>query len=53
MSVVAGLVLVAALGTVASLARRISWLDQRELVLTSEGELGAAGTVVVLGCGSD
>jgi hypothetical protein len=29
----------------------ISWLDERRLVLTSEGGFGTRGTVVVLGCG--
>jgi hypothetical protein len=30
----------------------ISWLDDREMVLTSEGGFGTPGTIVVLGCGS-
>ena len=30
----------------------ISWLDQRLMVLTSEGGFGTPGTIVVLGCGS-
>ena len=30
----------------------ISWLDEREMVLTSEGGFGIPGTIVVLGCGS-
>lgn len=31
----------------------ISWLDDRRMVLTSEGGFGTPGTIVVLGCGSD
>ena len=30
----------------------ISWLDDRRMVLTSEGGFGTPGTIVVLGCGS-
>jgi len=30
----------------------ISWLDDHEMVLTSEGGFGTPGTIVVLGCGS-
>jgi hypothetical protein len=30
----------------------ISWLDDNEMVLTSEGGFGTPGTIVVLGCGS-
>jgi hypothetical protein len=29
----------------------VTWLNDRELVLTSEGGLGSHGTIVVLGCG--
>ena len=31
----------------------LSWLSDRELVLTSEGRLGTRGTLVVLGCGDE
>ena len=31
----------------------VSWLSDRELVLTSEGGFGTRGTIVVLGCGDE
>jgi hypothetical protein len=29
----------------------ISWLDEDDLVLTSEGGFGRPGTIIILGCG--